>query len=147
MAVIGTFFSLEFTEYLAPMCLYSGESDTNLLKRGLTMYSIKALTRESDWDETFTNANGPAVYAKCDWRPDEPVCKMPNQKEVDEVHRGSLLHYVLGLAEDRGAIKLNLNRLLKQIFIVVWDILTGLLKLAQVKGVLTLGSHLHRSIL
>ena len=67
------------------MC--SGESDTNLLKRGLTMYSIKALTRESDSDsaehETFTNANGPAVYAKCDWKPDEPVCKTPSKEEVD----------------------------------------------------------------
>ena len=30
VAIIGTFFSLEFTEYLAPMCIYSGESDTNL---------------------------------------------------------------------------------------------------------------------
>ena len=65
--------------------LHSGESDTNLLKRGLTMYSIKALTRESDWEdgETSTNANGPAVSARCDWRPDEPVCKTPTKEEID----------------------------------------------------------------
>ena len=45
------------------------------MKRGLTMYSIKALTRESDSDyNVYTNANGPAVHAKCDWKPDEPVC-------------------------------------------------------------------------
>ena len=58
------------------------------------MYSIKALTRESDWEdgeETFTNANGPAVYARCDWRPDEPVCKTPTREEIDGEHTRSII--------------------------------------------------------
>ena len=31
VAVIGTFFSLEFTEYLAPMCLYRVVTECSLL--------------------------------------------------------------------------------------------------------------------
>ena len=58
------------------------------------MYSIKALTRESDSDyNVYTNANGPAVHAKCDWKPDEPVCnKATNLMKDGELRRSWRTH-------------------------------------------------------
>ncbi len=85
MAVVGTLWSIEFSDVMAPMCIYGHDSDTNLrrphnpvhavhsiltylntVKRGLLVYSVKALTTDvEELLDIYTDANGPSVYQKC----------------------------------------------------------------------------------
>ncbi|XP_059090542.1 uncharacterized protein LOC131886277 isoform X2 [Tigriopus californicus] len=66
VAVVGLMWNMQFSSVLMNICLPDlSASDTNMLPRGVLLYSIKALTRAESLRKIYTNANGLAIYEEC----------------------------------------------------------------------------------